>query len=99
AAGADTDPLEDPRVGRTEVESLEEVVRDLVLGMEVPEAVQEERHATAPATCSPPSTRMIAPLIQAASSEASRKIAFATSRVVVSRRNGLRKRACAARWS
>jgi hypothetical protein len=66
--GADADALLDPRLRGADVEALEERVRDLVLRVEVPEAVQEERHAVAPDTCSPPSTRMSAPLTHAASS-------------------------------
>ena len=54
------------------VELFEKGVGDLVLGVEVPEAVQEEAHPPSPETCSPPSTRMIVPLIQAASSVESR---------------------------
>src|SRR5262249_36476638 len=75
-------------------------VRDLVLGVEVAEAVQVERHQLAPDTRSPPSTRISAPFSHAASSVASRQIRFATSSGVVSRRNGLRSRACARsdRW-
>src|SRR5207247_159889 len=41
AARADADALHDPRLRRPDVERLEEGVRDLVLGMEVAEAVQE----------------------------------------------------------
>ena len=46
AARADTDPLEDPRLGRADVELLEESVTDLVVGVEVPQAVQVEAHAS-----------------------------------------------------
>ena len=69
---ADADALEDPLLVRPDVEVFEEPVRDLVLGVEVPEAVQREAHASPPETCSPPSTRTTSPLIHAASSVVSR---------------------------
>jgi hypothetical protein len=72
APRADAHPLEDPLVGGPDLELLEKAVRDLVLGMEVPEPVEEERHEVAPEMCSPPSTRITSPLIQAASSSESR---------------------------
>ena len=72
APRADPDPLQDPLVGGPDLELLQEAVRDLVLGMEVAEPVQEERHEVAPEMCSPPSTRISSPLIQAASSSESR---------------------------
>ena len=41
--------------------------RDLVFGMEVPKRVQVQAHRVSPEIASPPSTRMISPLIHAAS--------------------------------
>jgi hypothetical protein len=71
-ARADADALHDPGLVGADVELFEEGVGDLVLGMEVPEAVQEEAHAPSPETCSPPSTRMMVPFTQAASGVESR---------------------------
>ena len=66
-ASVDPDPLLDPLLVRPDVQVGEELVRDLVFGMEMTEAVQMQAHRVNPEICSPPSTRMIAPLIQAAS--------------------------------
>ena len=65
------------------IEGLEKLVRHLVLGVRVTEAVQLQSgqhrpggrrsgHRVAPEMCSPPSTRITSPLIQAASSRESR---------------------------
>src|SRR5262249_55770897 len=94
AARTNAHALDDPIVAGADVEALEERVGDLVLGMEVSQSVNVERHRERPETCSPPSTRITSPLIHAASAVDNRKIASATSCGVVSRRKGFRRRAC-----
>ena len=72
ATRADAHPVHDPLVVGADVQVFEKCVADLVFRMEVPDAVQEYCQRKTPEMCSPPSTRITSPLIQAASGVESR---------------------------
>ena len=72
APRTDSDPFHDPLVVGADVEIFEKLIADLVRWMVVAKPVQVEAHRESPEMRSPPSTRMIAPLIQADSGSESR---------------------------